>query len=293
MNGLDQAVKVLTKGVDATSFVQTAAVAAAPTKKVKVEDQNHGNRFWLIAKAIKDMITTHQEEKAFNQDQYNQCQKTVLEGSSQAAAKSALIDQLKGKIASAKAEKDKRETEKKDAETEKKDTETELQSAQDAWEASNAARAQEVTDLETLQEHVGKAITFLQDSDSGRDAFGQAIAVLQMVLGEIVKETDTLIKTKDSEEASFVDRKAEMYKLIGTLEKTIAELARDINLLGQKLTRLDAKLKETEAQEPLPVDECKKFMKDFQGFQDALNTKMSDLTKAKAQLEGWENQSTE
>jgi len=290
MNGLDKAVEVLTSGVAATSFLQ---VSKAPEKKenVKVEDQNHGNRFWLIAKAIKDMITTHNEEKAFNQEQYNTCQKTVLEGTSQAASKSAHIDQLKGKIAGATAEKQKREQEKTDAETEKTDTESDLASAQSAWEASNKARGEEITDLETLQEHIGKAITFLQDSDSGRDAFGNAIGVLQMVLGEIVKETDTLIKTKDAEEASFVDRKGEMHNLINILEKTIAELSRDINLLGQKLTRLNTKLTEVKAHEPLPVDECKKFMGNFQGFQDALNTKMDDLTKAKAQLEGWENQS--
>lgn len=295
MNGLDKAVEVLNSGVAATSFVQKASVkVAAPEeekKQVEITDQNHGNRFWLIVKAIKDMIATHQEEKAFNQEKYNQCQKTVLEGSSQAAAKSALIDQLNGKIAAATADKKKRDTTRTEKTNEKTATETELSTAQTTWESSNKARGEEITDLETLQEHVGKAITFLQNSDSGRDAFANAIGVLQMVLGEIVKETDSLIKTKDAEEASFVDRKSEMQKLINTLEKTIEELSRDINLLSQKITRLGAKLEEVKAQEPLPVAECEKFMTDFQGLQDALNTKMDDLTKAKVQLDGWENQS--
>lgn len=292
MNGLDKAVEVLNSGVAATSFLQVAA-PEEKKEKLKIEDQNHGNRFWLIVKAIKDMIQTHQEEKAFNQDQFNTCEKTVLEGASQAAAKSAHIDQLKGKIAAANSEKSKREASKTEKSTEKTETETELATAQKNWEDSDAARGKEIGEMETLQEHVGKAITFLQDSDSGRDAFANAIGVLQMVLGEIVKETDALIKTKAAESAAFVDRKGELLKLIGTLEKTIAELSRDINMLGQKITTLETKLAKVEAQEPLPVDECKKFMTEFQGLQDALNTKMDDLTKAQVQLEGWENQATE
>jgi len=289
MNGLDKAVEVLTAGVSATSFLQVSA-PEENKEKLKIEDQNHANRFWLIVKAIRDMIATHQEEKAFNQDQFNTCEKTVLEGTSQAAAKSAHIDQLKGKIAGAKSEKSKRETSKTDKTNEKTETETELSNAQKNWEDSDAARSKEISEMETLQEHVGKAITFLQDSESGRDAFANAIGVLQMVLGEIIKETDALIKTKASESAAFVDRKAELSKLIQTLEKTIAELSRDINMLGQKITRLETKLAEVEAEEPLPVDECKKFMTEFQGLQDALNKKMDDLTKAQVQLEGWENQ---
>jgi len=292
MNGLDKAVEVLTGGVAATSFLQVSA-PKEKSQKLKIEDKNHGNRFWLIVKAIRDMVATHQEEKAFNQSQFNTCQKTVLEGSSQAGAKSAHIDQLKGKIAAATAEKGKREQSKTDKTTEKTDTETELSFAQKNWEESDAARGKEIGEMETLQEHVGKAITFLQDSDSGRDAFANAIGVLQMVLGEIVKESDTLIKTKASESAAFVDRKGELLKLIDTLEKTMAELSRDINMLGQKITRLSTKLSEVEAREPLPVDECKKFMTEFQGLQDALNTKVDDLTKSQVQLEGWENQATE
>merc|ERR1712032_470211 len=136
--------------------------------------------------------------------------------------------------------------------------------------------------MEILQEHVGKAITYLQDANSA--TFENAIGVLQMVLSEIVKETDALVKTKGKESADFVDRKDKALNLIDTLTKTIAELARDINMIGQKITRLETKLEEVKAQEPLPVAECEKFMKDFQGFQDALDKKMDDLTQAQVQL---------
>lgn len=147
----------------------------------------------------------------------------------------------------------------------------------------------EIKDLSVLIKAIKNAIQALNDASSGKNAFVQAISILEMVATETETGVEEVIKARKDEEKTWGIQKQEMAAMISNLEVEIRNLRFESNGLQAQMDELDAKKLAHEGLTRPDVAKCQSAVDTYASNVAEIETKLTNLQSATQHLNGLEN----